>query len=356
MIPRRSADGFNLSFLDVMACGLGAVILIFMLVKFNASTDVPTDELQRLQQELEQISKEHADLLKSVNSINDEKTREQMTLADIKARIAQLQTLSRQAALAITEETEKLAGVEKALAEIQPAKPDDAVVLEGVGEESYLLGLKVEGRSIGILLDNSASMSDEKLLDIIRSKINSDEEKRAAEKWQRTRRVVRWLLARVPQSAKLSMVSFNESAQVVGPQDRINAGDSKALNRMVKAVDELTPENGTNLQAALKKIIEINPDMTNLYVITDGLPTLGENGSGLRMFSSCDSFFGRATTITGECRLNLFKYTIDTAPFRGVQVNVILLPLEGDPAAPDAYWNWAARTGGLFISPARSWP
>ena len=38
---RKATDGFNLAFLDVMACGLGAVILIFILVDFNAFTPMP---------------------------------------------------------------------------------------------------------------------------------------------------------------------------------------------------------------------------------------------------------------------------------------------------------------------------
>mgnify|MGYP003149374670 CR=1 FL=1 len=32
---RKAEDGFNLAFLDVIACGLGAVILIFILVDFK---------------------------------------------------------------------------------------------------------------------------------------------------------------------------------------------------------------------------------------------------------------------------------------------------------------------------------
>ena len=47
------------------------------------------------------------------------------------------------------------------------------------GEEDYLLGLKVEGRRIAILIDRSASMTDERLIDIIRRKVRTDAEKRA---------------------------------------------------------------------------------------------------------------------------------------------------------------------------------
>jgi hypothetical protein len=39
-----------------------------------------------------------------------------------------------------------------------------------------------------------------------------------------------------------------------------------------------------------------------------------------------------------------------------VPVNVILLPMEGDPMAPAAYWTLARRTRGSFLSPAKDWP
>jgi hypothetical protein len=35
---------------------------------------------------------------------------------------------------------------------------------------------------------------------------------------------------------------------------------------------------------------------------------------------------------------------------------VILLPMEGDPMAPGAYWTLARRSQGSFLSPSRDWP
>ena len=47
-------------------------------------------------------------------------------------------------------------------------KKTDIIKIENKGEENYILGLKVEGRKIIILLDASASMTNEKLIDIIK--------------------------------------------------------------------------------------------------------------------------------------------------------------------------------------------
>ncbi len=41
---------------------------------------------------------------------------------------------------------------------------------------------------------------------------------------------------------------------------------------------------------------------------------------------------------------------------RGVVLNVILLPMEGDPGASAAYWMLAGRIGGTYTSPFRDWP
>jgi len=60
-------------------------------------------------------------------------------------------------------------------------------------------------------------------------------------------------------------------------------------------------------------------------------------------------------TIDGEGRLKLFERAIGRLP-AGVPVNVILLPMEGDPLAPGAFWTLSRRTNGAFLSPARDWP
>jgi hypothetical protein len=60
-------------------------------------------------------------------------------------------------------------------------------------------------------------------------------------------------------------------------------------------------------------------------------------------------------TVDGEGRLRLFERAIAKLP-ASIPVNVILLPMEGDPMAPAAYWALSRRTNGAFMSPARDWP
>lgn len=355
MLQRRDADGFNLAFLDVMACGLGAVILIFMLVKFNASTPEPVEEEKRLKAELAELEAQQENLQSSIGSVNAQKKAQGARLETLKSEIETLKQQNSQASTAKKDKQAVLADLEQAVAAVAPKQTEDTIKLKGKGEERYLLGLKVEGSQIGILVDSSASMTDETLMDIISRKISSNKQKKKAAKWRRTKRVARWLLARIPSSSRVSMVAFNDKAKNVGPK-KVRGNDKSGLKKISRAIDKLVPEEGTNLQTALKAIKRANPGLNSLYVITDGLPTLGDKGSGLSAFRKCGSFFGKSSTITGDCRMQLFAHSVQQAGLTGVKVNVVLLPLEGDPGAAAAYWGWSASTKGLFISPAGSWP
>jgi hypothetical protein len=103
------------------------------------------------------------------------------------------------------------------------------------------------------------------------------------------------------------------------------------------------PQDGTSLENAFSALRSLSPKPDSIILVTDGLPTQGESPPAARK------------TIDGEGRLKLFQRAIDRLP-PGVPVNVILLPMEGDPLAPGAFWTLARRTDGAFLSPARDWP
>ena len=52
----RSFNVFNLSFLDIMSCGLGAVILIFLILKHGDS--LPSDQEQLIYNDIKNIKDE----------------------------------------------------------------------------------------------------------------------------------------------------------------------------------------------------------------------------------------------------------------------------------------------------------
>lgn len=353
MRQQRKAEGFNLAFLDIMACGLGAVVLVFMLVKHHVvETTAPQTEL--LKADVIRLDMEEQELAKALEELLDVSKADAEKIAILKAKIARLEQFMKEKDLSLSTKKEQLAALKNDIKNSPIAKKEDVIEDDRGGEESYLMGLKVEGRRILILVDSSASMTDEKLIDIIRRKNSANAVKKAGPKWQRTRKTVRWLLARVPKNSRVAVVVFNETVKTLG-NGYFDARSTDLLNKVYSQMDGLVPTGGTNLEKGLKKAKLMTP--TDLYLITDGLPTKGESRyAGLNLFSDCSSLLGRSNTISGECRVKLFRKTIADSSLLGTTINVILFPIEGDPDAANEFWMWAAASGGMMISPALNWP
>jgi hypothetical protein len=350
-LKRRPEDGFNMSFLDVMACGLGAIILIFILVDFHAYLPEPTDETNKLQQELNAAERQQEQLQKSIDEINDKIAMESSTQQD--SQTSQADTSGEQSKLLqqISTEIAVVADLEKQIAAIASLPvPDANVQLSGTGQQNYITGMKVQGKEIGILLDKSASMMGYNLLEILQIMAFQDGQKVSQRKWQRTKRTVQWLIARAPQNSKISVVAFSEDAIVMGNRSVSSPRVSDSMNAIVRDIGKLVPSGGTNLQVGLEKLREVHPAVTDVYIVTDGLPTLGD-GLGAR----CKGLLTTKKTISSQCRQELLIETIKRAG-HGLRINVILLPLEGDPYAASMYWNWTQVTQGTFLAPAGEWP
>ncbi|MBI9080880.1 MAG: VWA domain-containing protein [Pseudodesulfovibrio sp.] len=351
----RNIAGSNLAFLDVLACGLGAVVLLLTLAQeqvfgLNGEEQRLTTELVELQSSTSEIEKEIARITKVGQAVSDEIIKTSEALAVVKDQAA------RQSDVADTERKNKASLIE-GIKKIKLNNPEDVIETpDQSGEEDYLIGLKVEGQRIAILVDSSASMTDENLIDIIRRKNSSAEEKKKGPKWRRTIRILRWLLARLPKNAQVAVVVYNENAKNLSKRPWTRANDEKGLTTILSNANALVPSGPTNLSNGLKVIKELNP--SDLYVITDGLPTKGDSGWGrLNVFSGCNSILGSSSKISGECRARVFVESIKHSGLpRSRKVNVILLPIEGDPHAPRYYWEWTALTGGLLIAPAQDWP
>ncbi len=353
MAVRKKSEGFNLAFLDIMSCGLGAIILVFMLVKHNvANSDVEIDLLTGDLSRLEQQEQKLEDKLMALKGFSKS---EDQQIAKLRKEIETLQKSLSKSQKSTVQKQEQLAALKNSIKNTPRANTEDIIADNRGGEENYLMGLKVEGRRIAIMIDSSASMTDEKLIDIIRRKNASSSEKKRGQKWIRTKKIARWLLARIPKTSSVSLVSYNNQAKNLGGIKWIKLLGKNTIKKLYTDIDKIIPKGSTNLHKGLKLVSNLKP--TDLYVITDGLPTEGESSyASLNPFSSCSSLIGSSKTISGECRIKLFRQTIKESAPSGVKVNVILLPIEGDPAASNEYWYWTSNTGGLLISPAINWP
>jgi len=215
----------------------------------------------------------------------------------------------------------------------------------GDGNRQYLSGLFLGGQRILILIDSSASMLDSTLVNIIRTRNMSAERKRQAPKWQRVVKTVDWISTQLPITSRYQIWEFNEEVESVLSGDRDSwqeVADRDQLNTAIDNVKQIVPENGTNLEQVFKAVANMSPRPDNIFLITDGLPTLSDRGS-------------RDALVTPSQRIELYEEAIEELP-QGIPVNVVLLPLEGDPSAVAAYWQLAQYTSGSFISPSKDWP
>ena len=352
-VRRHETPGTSLALLDVMSCGLGALILVLMLVKpQQATTETPTQDIT-IEAELRGLNAERevlkAELVQAESDVNRVHERVQA----LRPQIAALEARRRDHARETARRRRSVSAVER-LPKKRTALPPDPVELKAENESEYLIGLKVEGRRIAILIDASASMTEEKLIDVIHRKTGTPDDRRAGPKWKRTKRVFRWLLARLPADSEVMAVAYAENAKSLGGKRWTNASDSEALGALAAALDDIDPRGPTNFRAGLNAVLPENLD--SLYVVTDGLPTKGRKRNlASRFLSTVKGGCKSSKTVSGACRLALMNEAIDRN-WSGLVANAILLPLEGDPEAPAAYANWTRHTGGRLLAPSSRWP
>jgi hypothetical protein len=213
------------------------------------------------------------------------------------------------------------------------------------GERRYLTGLTLHGRHILILLDVSASMLHEDLVSILQLRAQDDAHKRQAAKWRRAVLMVNWLLTQMPPGADLQIYTFNTHAQPLLADSAghwVSAGDVPQLTRMIAAMQQLVPDGGTSLYNAFAATRTLGPLPDQIVVITDGLPTQGKTAPKSRY-------------VDPDTRLRLFDESVSQLPAR-VEVDSVLLPMQGDSEAPHRFWELARLTEGSFLMPAKDWP
>lgn len=354
----RRIETSTLAFLDVMACGLGAVILILVVLKQQAPANTAPKAEQAANAsetvvELEKLQLELDALLAARNNSQSALERQRKIAIDITASIKktnqQLMTeASRGSAL-----QNLITNARAALSQQQtPTRPDpiDTMITK---RPKYLVGLKVTGSKIVILLDRSASMTARKLVEIMKYKAGSATDRQRAEKWVNAQNAVWWMIARAPIDSRLQVASFSDTT-IFHTTNWIKATDSKVLAAVKSKIASLIPQGSTNLEAAVNAAIKSGAD--NIYIITDGLPTVAPTGRTTLGLDGCGSKWFKREQVTGKCRVSLFSRTVSAAAGNPVRISVVLMPLEGDPDAAPLFSKWALSKGGVMLGAAKDWP
>jgi hypothetical protein len=364
MAKRRSREFniFSMSFLDAITAGFGCVVLLFMLVNQNALLDARTDkddlaaEAQRWelrvltgQKNLVQIKEQ---LQKQLEQWTALRSLRENLISEVRDTQTQLATLTEDSAArqaAIEKLRAELAALENQSKEVNAAsaKPGEdgnrLRAFEGEGNRQYLTGLRMGGKRVVILVDVSTSMLDRTIVNIIRRRNMSPEQQRQAPKWQQAVNTVDWLTTQIQPGTQVQVIAFSDKARsLVGDGGWVTVNDGSELDGALAALREMHPQGPSSLHAAFGAARALEPKPDNIYLLTDGLPTMGE-------------IVPTRSGVTGRERLDHFNRSVRQLPV-GVPVNVILFAMEGDPSAAPAFWILALRTGGSMLSPAEDWP
>lgn len=365
-MARRSFSVFSLSFLDVMACGLGATILFLMIISAQVRVKAERANEQMLA-EASLLEQQVLDGRKNLLRLRDESQRQQRVATGAAGEITRLQALitelkakleaqaeagdssaKKESIEQLRADVQRLEEGKRRLAEAKPAPASGQRVRSFVGEgnRQYLTGMKMGGRRVVILVDASASMLARTYVNVVRYRAMPEARRLKAPKWQQVVASVDWLTTQIAPGTQFQIYVFNEQARSVIPGTEGNwlevktAGD---LDKAVAALRQVVPGKGTSLHAAFTALRNLKPAPDNVYLLTDGLPTQGKAPPE------------RTLEVRPDQRAAYFNQAARELPPR-VPVNVLLYPMDGDPDAAGFFWQLAMVTRGSFITPSRDWP
>lgn len=363
-MAKRQITPTNFAFLDIMFCGFGAVVLLVMILngdvlkkreqhsedlraelkRVTALEVFARDNLDRLERDVRAVELQQGDVQAEAARIED-KVRD----AAAKAKAAEANAAALQGSIATLKNQSAALESATALLRAKSAERWEAgkkpVGFTGDGQRQYLTGLKLGGERTLILLDSSASMLDETVVNVIRRKLTDPATRRTAPKWQRSLRTLHWLIANLRPGKKYQIYRFGTAASTLIPGAEgkwLSTDDAAGLTAALTAAREIVPDGGTSLHRAFAIIQQMTPRPDSVILLTDGLPTQGPTPGSSRLVSAKE-------------RLDLFAEAVGGLP-AGVPINTLLFPMEGDPYAAGAFWQLAISTRGAFITPSRDWP
>ena len=180
-MARRATESFNLSFLDIMSCGFGAIILLLIITKSSAPTpleisDTPVEgSVLELQRQLFAIRGETNVLNRELNAKHEQLSQYDERIARLRRELSTLQSRFRtttedstvndimqgQLALARQELTDEMRRLQQSL--------DTQVQSESIG------GVPVDSEYIIFIIDTSGSMynaSWNRMLEVVRDTLD----------------------------------------------------------------------------------------------------------------------------------------------------------------------------------------
>jgi hypothetical protein len=363
-MARRESNVISTSFLDAMTCGFGAIILFFMIIVANidlrhdevlrevsAETDRMSIRVLAGRNNLVQLREVLSDQIRdyaSIQAMRDELIEEILRLEIEASELEETDESRRDAINRLREELEALQSeIERqSAASITPEEAGNRIrSITGEGNRQYLTGLRMGGNRVLILVDVSTSMLDKTLVNILRRRNQPREQQMRAPKWMQTVNTVDWLSAQLEPGTQVQIIGFNDEVYSLfeGSEGNwVTVTDGSALEAAVANLRISQPNGPTSLHAAFRAARRMDPPPDNIYLLVDGLPTMGD-------------VMPTRAGVSSRQRVDHFLRAVRERPV-GVPINIILFPMEGDPHAAPRYWQLALATGGSLLAPSEDWP
>ena len=187
---KKEFSAFSLSFLDIMSCGLGAFILLFIVAN-NSYQDDSVPDYDYLTTEIKKLDLQIAEISAQKEAMEAQKVAADRQALDVRLVIQKLNKAyekSEQDAqikkkmvsdeTALKDSIKKLSAQNKTLEEQVRQSAVGSRLHIGDGNREYLTGMRLGGEHVLILLDSSTSMLDESIVNIIRRRNMSNEVKK----------------------------------------------------------------------------------------------------------------------------------------------------------------------------------
>ena len=334
-----------------MSCGLGAVALMLIFIKTNVS---PSAEVAA-----ELISKTQSEIIEYKDKIDNKKNEIKNKNTDIESLLNKIKTIQKKIEVSntliksneLTNETLQYE-IESIAQKADPVTKDYKSNYQG-----YLSGCNVKGNKVGIFLDNSSSMFDKSIVDIIRFRASSDIIKATSKKWLQAKEIFKWLLEKSPSQTKIISGVFSEKLNLIN-KDFLTYSEIVNSQEYVNFMNTF-PSGGTNLEDISKIMSQKKFD--SVYIITDGLPTLptpsekDENSIKGKIKKYFNNECYKKNTVSPSCRKALFFKFEESVKNLNTKINVIMMPLEGDFTAHYYFSKLAKENNGCFITSSKDW-
>ncbi|MCY4340598.1 MAG: VWA domain-containing protein [Gammaproteobacteria bacterium] len=365
-MARRPFHIFSMSFLDIISCGFGAVVLFFVII--NAQVRLRADaeridllsETTRLEDEVLEGRKDLLQIRGERDELEDRRARAAEELRRLRERLAallaelaeyeRLGTRSQESAEKLRADVERLRNMQQELeariAESEEGAGQQIRQFEGAGSRQYLTGMRMDGDRVLILVDASASMLGRTYAAAVNFRVRSKAVRSRASKWRQVADSVDWITTRLEPQQRFQIYIYGEDYRSIlaGSDGQwLSVADGARVGEAVEALRDHAPQGGTSMHAAVRAVRSLEPLPDNVYLLTDGLPTQGASPPP------------RVVKVDQRARSRHFERAVRDLP-SGIPINVLFYPLDGDPAATGYYWMMASRSRGSFVSVSRDWP